>query len=182
MKQIIVASTNPVKVEAALAGFQEMFPNEVFEARGVSALSGVNDQPIGSDETWQGAWNRLQAARKYHPDADYWVGIEGGNIDHGQEMEVMAWVLVQSATQFGKARTAGFYLPPKVAELVHQGYELGHADDIVFGVDNSKQTGGSSGLLTDGVIDRKRFYVPAVILALIPFLKPALYPEKAHYL
>lgn len=173
--KIIVASKNPVKVNSALAGFQEMFPDQSFTAEGISVPSGVSDQPLGDEETYQGAWNRVQAAKAALPDADFWVGIEGGNIIKDQEMEVMAWVVVFSKTQLGKARTAGFYLPPKVIELVNQGYELGHADDLIFGVSNSKQTGGSSGLLTDGVMNRKRFYVPAVILALIPFLKAELY-------
>jgi len=166
-------------MEAALRGFQEMFPTQQFTVTGVGVPSGVSDQPLGSEETYQGAWNRLQAARQQHPSADYWVGIEGGNIITGSEMEVMAWVLVQSATQFGKARTAGFFLPPKIVDLIQEGHELGHADDLVFGVQNSKQTGGSSGLLTDGAVDRLRFYVPAVILALIPFLKPTLYPPTS---
>ena len=178
MPHLIVASRNPVKIQAALQGFQEMFPEQDFLAEGVSVPSGVSDQPIGDEETYQGAWNRVQAVQAQRPEADYWIGIEGGNIVQGEEMEVMAWVVVLSKDGFGKARTAGFYLPPKVVQLVKDGYELGHADDIIFGVNNSKQTGGSSGLLTDGVMDRLRFYVPAVILALIPFLKPDLYQEE----
>lgn len=177
MPHIVVASKNPVKVKAALQGFEEMFPQQTFTATGISVPSGVNDQPLGDDETYQGAWNRVQAAKAAQPDADYWVGIEGGNIKLADEMEVMAWIIVLSKTQLGKARTAGFYLPPKVVQLVDQGYELGEADDMIFGVQNSKQTSGSSGLLTDNVMTRLRFYVPAVILALIPFLKPELYRE-----
>ncbi|MEL6970781.1 MAG: inosine/xanthosine triphosphatase [Bacteroidota bacterium] len=178
MPHIIVASRNPVKVQAALQGFEEMFPEQDFIAEGISVPSGVSDQPIGDEETYQGAWNRVQAAKVERPNADFWVGIEGGNIIHGDDMEVMAWVLVLSKDGFGKARTAGFYLPPRVVQLVKEGYELGHADDIIFGVSNSKQTSGSSGLLTNGVMDRLRFYVPAVVLALIPFLKPELYQKK----
>ncbi len=176
MKKIIVASANPVKIQAALQGFQEMFPDQEFQVEDVSVPSGVSDQPIGQEETYDGAYNRANNARKEVPDADFWVGIEGGNLKIGREMEVMAWVVVLDRHRIGKARTAGFYLPPKVVELVNQGYELGHADDIVFGVDNSKQTMGSAGLLTEGVMDRLRFYVPAVVLALIPFKKEELYP------
>ena len=175
MRKIVVASKNPTKINAALNGFQEMFPNETFEATGISVPSGVSDQPIGDEETYQGAYNRAQGAKTAIPDADYWVGIEGGNIVIDKEMEVMAWIIVLSKTQMGKARTAGFYLPPRIVELVNEGYELGDADDMVFGVENSKQTGGSSGLLTDNVMTRIRFYTPAVILALIPFKKPRLY-------
>lgn len=178
MKKIIVASANPVKIQAALEGFQEMFPGQAFKAEGASVPSNVSDQPIGHEETFDGAFNRANNARKEVPEADFWVGIEGGNIKKGREMEVMAWVVVLNKTRMGKARTAGFYLPPKIVELVNQGYELGDADDIVFGTDNSKQQMGSAGLLTEGAMDRIRFYVPAVILALIPFKQKALYTES----
>lgn len=176
MKNIIVASKNPIKIQAVKNGFLEMFPNEKMEFEGVSVPSDVSDQPIGNEETYTGALNRARNAQEKMPKADFWVGVEGGNIRHGNaEMEVMAWIVVLSKDSFGKARTAGFFLPPKVIDLINQGYELGDADDIIFGVDNSKQTMGSAGLLTDGVMNRLRFYVPAVVLALIPFLKPELY-------
>ncbi len=175
MKKIVVASKNPVKVQSALDGFREMFPNEIFEAEGISVSSGVSDQPIGDEETFTGALNRAKSAQQKMVNADYWVGIEGGNIAEKGEMEVMAWIIVLSKDKMGKARTAGFFLPPRIVELVNEGYELGHADDIVFGVSNSKQTGGSSGLLTDNIMTRLRFYVPAVILALIPFKNPTLF-------
>lgn len=178
MKKLIIASRNPVKIQAALQGFQEMFPHEEFEAEGLSVPSGVSDQPIGNEETFTGALNRARAAKAQLPSADYWIGIEGGNLKEGKDMEVMAWIVVLNHKRMGKARTAGFYLPPKIVELVDQGYELGHADDIVFGVDNSKQTMGSAGLLTKGVMNRIRFYVPAVILALIPFKQEKLFPEE----
>ena len=176
MKKIIVASKNPTKIEAALKGFQEMFPNETFEIEGVSVPSKVSDQPIGNEETFTGAMNRAKGAQQKITNADYWVGIEGGNIAENDEMEVMAWIIVLSKERMGKARTAGFYLPPKIVELVNEGHELGHADDIVFGVANSKQTNGSSGLLTNNVMTRIRFYTPAVILALIPFKNENLFP------
>lgn len=174
--KIVVASSNPVKIASALAGFEEMFPETTFEAENIDVPSGVSAQPIGNEETYQGALNRAMAAKEAIKEADFWVGIEGGNIWHGEEMETMAWVVVLSHDRLGKARTAGFFLAPKTIALVKEGYELGHADEIVFGTQNSKQKMGSSGLLTDNVMTRTRFYVPAVILALIPFKKPELYP------
>jgi len=178
-KRIIVASKNPVKIQSVTNGFKELFPEQDCETQGVSVPSKVSDQPMGDEETFQGAVNRAQGARAQYPDADYWVGVEGGNIRHGEDMETMAWVFILSKNQQGKARTAGFFLPPTVVDLVNQGYELGHADDIVFGRENSKQGSGACGLLTDGVIDRIRLYVPAVIMAFIPFRKPALYTLKS---
>ena len=174
--KIIIASKNPVKIQAVHDGFAEMFPDWALETEGVSVPSEVSDQPMGDAETFAGALNRAKNAQKVMPNADFWVGVEGGNIRHGaNEMEVMAWVVVVSKDKIGKARTAGFFLPQQIVDLINQGYELGHADDIVFKLDNSKEKMGSAGLLTDGVMNRLRFYVPAVILALIPFYKAELF-------
>jgi inosine/xanthosine triphosphatase len=172
---IIVASKNPVKINSALKGFQEMFPENEFVAIGISIPSGVSDQPIGNKETYQGALNRAEGAKRTSPNAHFWVGIEGGNIRHGGEMEAMAWIVILSKDNVGKARTAGFFLAKKTVELINEGMELGHADEVTFGIQNSKQKMGSSGLLTDNIIDRERFYIPAVILALISFKKPELF-------
>ncbi len=60
--KIVIASKNPVKINATLAGFQKMFPEETFEIESISVLSGVNDQPRSDTETFQGAWNRAENA------------------------------------------------------------------------------------------------------------------------
>jgi inosine/xanthosine triphosphatase len=177
VKIIVIASGNPVKMEAARRGFQKMFPGETFEMRSVEASSGVQDQPMSSQETRQGAHNRACAAAKAIPQADYWVGIEGGIEDVGEEMEAFAWVVVYSPQLTGKGRTGAFFLPPAVASLIRQGKELGEADDIVFSQNNSKQANGAIGILTGDVIDRTSLYEHAVILALAPFKNPELYQQ-----
>ncbi|MFT7436407.1 MAG: inosine/xanthosine triphosphatase [Algoriphagus sp.] len=183
--KVFIASKNPTKINATKSGFEQTFPDDTFEVEGISIPSGVPDQPIGSKETYLGALNRAEGAKIKQPNADFWVGIEGGNIIHNEEMEAMAWVVVLSkGRRLGKARTAGFFLAPEVVKLVNDGYELGRADEIVFGIQNSKQKMGSSGLLTDNLITRIDFYIPAVIFALIPFKKPELYllsEENGHF-
>jgi inosine/xanthosine triphosphatase len=176
MKSVIVASKNPVKIKSTQIGFESMFIGDKFVFEGVGVGSDVSDQPMGDEETFKGAYNRAFKAREQFVTADFWVGIEGGNIEHNHsEMEAMAWIVVLDQTKMGKARTAGFFLPQKVIELIKQGYELGLADEIVFGLSNTKQKMGTTGLLTNNVIDRTQYYTQAVILALIPFLKPDLY-------
>lgn len=176
MKKIIVASHNPVKIQATLDGFTQMFPDEQFEIEGVSAASEVGDQPANDDETYRGAYNRAANAAKAVPEADFWVGVEGGIEDKNHDMESFAWVVVRSKDQIGKGKTGIFFLPPRVAELIREGKELGEADDIVFGQTNSKQANGAIGLLTHNVITRKTFYVTAVVTALIPYVHAELYP------
>jgi inosine/xanthosine triphosphatase len=189
MKTVIVASQNPIKVQAAQDGFMRMFPGDDFTFQALSAPSEVSDQPFTSAETLQGAFNRARNARSLSPNADYWIGIEGG-VDQAPEgapvyggsdsnikkaLVAFAWVVILSGNQVGKGQTGVLFLPPRVAELVYQGKELGEADDIVFGKTNSKQENGAVGLLTGDVIDRAIFYEQAVILALIPFRNPELY-------
>lgn len=175
MKTVIIASKNPIKIQAAQAGFSKMFTNHEFLYVDVSIPSQVPNQPLSDQETMIGAHNRAYNARKKYRDADYWIGIEGGIHDHEGEMSAFAWVIVLSHDQCGKGRTGTFYLPPRIAELVRSGKELGEADDIVFKRKNSKQSLGAVGLLTGDVLNRTQFYESAVILALIPFLNPNLY-------
>ena len=177
MKTIIIASSNPVKARAALNGFRRMFPAEPFEILPRPAPSGVSDQPMTSAETLQGALNRAAAVKATHPQADFWVGIEGG-VEEDGGLAAFAWVAVLSPSGSGKARTGTFFLPPAVAHLVRQGIELGEADDIVFGTTNSKQQNGAIGLLTGDVIDRAALYEHAVVLALVAIRNPGLYAES----
>ena len=175
MPQITVASLNPVKLRAAQAAFQQIFPRQRFAVAGVAVPSGVPDQPMSLAETLQGARNRAENARAAQPDADYWVGIEGGIDDTPLGMSCFARVQIFSRDgRVGLGQTAVFYLPREVAELVRAGLELGHADDQVFGRDNSKHTNGAIGILTDDAVDREAYYVHAVIMALVPFKNPDL--------
>jgi inosine/xanthosine triphosphatase len=174
---VVVASHNPVKTQAAVHGFQRMFPDKEFTVQNVSVPSGVSRQPQSNVETLQGALNRAREAARQLPHASYWVGIEGGveeTVDG--EMIAFAWVVVCDRQRVGRGRTGTFYLPPAVAGLIRQGKELGEADDTVFGRNNSKQENGAVGLLTGDVIDRAKLYEHAVILALVPFKNIALYP------
>lgn len=175
--RLIVASKNPVKISAAKGGFQQLFPQMQIQAVGVAVSSGVVDQPMSDAETLLGATIRVQNAYDAQPDADFWIGLEGGVSEMNGGLAAFAWIVIRSRDQEGKARTGTFFLPPAVAKLVAQGIELGEADDQVFGSTNSKQEGGAIGLLTNNVVDRKLLYQQAVILALVPFINKQLYPK-----
>ena len=71
------------------------------------------------------------------------------------------------------AKTANFPLPPEITRLMmNEGLELGDADDRVFGRSNSGSESGTVGVLTNGLMDRSRYYEHALILALIPWMRP----------
>ncbi len=133
MKKLVIASKNPVKIAAVAAGFAKMFPQETFLLDSVSVASGVRDQPMSDAETLEGACNRAHRAADAAPDADFWIGIEGGVEDKpphlyhrcggkAGEMEAFAWVVVKSREgKIGKGRSSAFFLPAKVADLIRGG-------------------------------------------------------------
>ncbi len=174
-KKVLVASKNPVKLEAVKTGFSRMFPSMELEFLNASVPSHVEDQPMDNEATFKGALNRANNAKSAFADADFWVGVEGGIERAGDEMAAFAWIVILSAEKSGKARTGSFFLPEKVRELIDAGKELGEADDIVFGHSNSKQTNGAVGILTQNCITRTTLYSEAVVLALIPFKNPEIY-------
>jgi len=173
--RVIVASTNPVKVDSVRGGFQSWLEGEELDVRGIEAPSGIRQQPMSDAETYLGAENRAATARSLEPSAEFWVGIEGGVETQSIGLAAFAWIVVLSATHKGIARSASFLLPEPVSELVCQGVELGVADDIVFQRENSKQANGAVGLLTADRVTRTDLYAHAVILALVPFMNPDLY-------
>ncbi len=175
-QKVVVASTNPVKIDAARQAFGAMFPDVTFDVVGVKAASGVADQPMSSAETWQGAKNRTEHARRMEPGADYWIAFEGGVEDSQTCMRSVVWVIVLDQTGLmGEGRAAGFVVPKKVADLIRSGVEMGAADDQVFERQNSKQSNGAIGLLTHDVRTRTSVYADGAIMALIPFKNRALY-------
>lgn len=175
--KIVVASRNPVKLDAAAQGFRLAFGQQP-EIVGIAVPSGVADQPMTDEETLQGALNRVAAAKKRIAEADFWVGIEGGVHPSGGLLEAFAWVVVASAQRTARARSAAFPLPRPAVEALRRGRELGHVMDALFGESHSKHKGGAIGLLTRGAITRTTLYVQPVVMACIPFLHPEWYPER----
>ncbi|MFK8104559.1 MAG: inosine/xanthosine triphosphatase [Saprospiraceae bacterium] len=173
-KKIIIASQNPVKINATQKAFVAAFADpQVFE--GISVPSGVSDQPMSDEETLKGARNRTNAAKAAFPDADFWVGLEGGVEELPSGMYAFAWIVVQSNTQVGQAKSSYLPLAPIIAQRLQRGEELGPVNDAVFGQKDSKKAGGAAGLLTNNILSREKIYTDTVILALIPFLQPELY-------
>ena len=178
--KIVVASHNPVKVEAARNAFATLLPDASLEMVSVEVDSGAGDQPESDAATRRGAKTRAERAREQVPEADYWVGLEGGVERVGERLMAFAWMAVLGVSgDLGEARTTTLPLPPAVRELVDSGVELGIANDRVFSTLNSKQDGGAFGLLTDGLYTRESVYREALVMALVPFVHE-LYPESGR--
>ncbi|MFC1777458.1 inosine/xanthosine triphosphatase [Pseudomonadota bacterium] len=169
--KIVVTSHNPVKIQAVNQAFKSQFPKREIELIPLGVDSGVSDQPMSDQETRQGARNRVSNAILKTPDADFWVGLEGGLDFFDDHLLAFAWMVIAgSDNRISETRSATLPLPPQVQTLVSEGLELGEANDRVFSTLNSKQGGGAFGLLTDGLLTRESIYTQTLILALVPFV------------
>jgi len=174
MKTVIIASLNPAKINAVKSAFDAAFPNQEFDFQGVSVASGVADQPMSNQETYQGAVNRVNNAIQASPNGNFYVGLEAGI----EGNVTFAWMVIESNGQRGESRSASLMLPPLVIEKLADANELGDVMDEVFGTDNIKQKGGAIGLLTHNQLTRSSVYHQALILALIPFVNPEHFPKQ----
>jgi inosine/xanthosine triphosphatase len=169
LTRVAVGSTNPVKVGAARAVVQRLAPDATVV--GVKVPSGVPDQPWGDDETIRGALARAHAALTAH-DAELGIGLEGGVVAGAAGVvRTCAWAAVVGRDgREGIGGSLAMPLPDRVARLVREGMELGHAMDTLTGQHNVKQGAGAVGILTAGLVTRQQAYEMLVAYALVPFL------------
>lgn len=157
--------------------FAVLWPEGACDIVPVSVDSGVTAQPMSDAEGIRGAANRAQRARMAL-DADFGVGLEGGLHEVDGRWFDCGWVVVVDRDgREGIGSTVKIQTPAKVIALVHQGMELGVANDLFFGAANSKQAQGHFGLMTNGAITRAQGYRDGVIMALTRFLHPDLFEE-----
>lgn len=165
--KILIASTNPVKINSVKEAFTKFYPKQEFSFKGISVPSNVSDQPLSDKETYEGAKNRANNLKQY--EADFYVGIEGGLEKTNEEYRCFAWVYIIKKNQTGKAKTSTFMLPQKFNQYLDKGMELGHVSDLIYNEKNTKQSIATIGYLTKGLITRTSYYIEAVILALTQF-------------
>jgi len=172
--RVLVGSTNPVKIEAVREAFIKYYPE--CEVVGVEVESGVAGQPMSEEETIRGAKNRARVALELG--GDYGVGLEGGVTEIDGKMFECAWVVVRSRDGVdGLGGGLYFELPPKVAEEIRAGGELGPIMAKVMKYD-VKRTNGAIGVLTKDRLDRKSAYVQIVLSALVKFVSEEWYGDR----
>lgn len=173
---IIVGSTNPVKINAVKHGFQKIWPDNLWNVTGQAADSGVSHQPMSPQESLNGSRNRASQALKQSPTADYGVGLEGGLEQVNGIWFDCGWcVVLNRQGQEGVATSARIETPESIMKYIRSGKELGDAIDIIFKRQNAKQAEGQFGLMTNGVVTRTDGYIHAVCLALSRFLHPEIF-------
>jgi len=170
MIKVVVASLNPVKNKAVEEAFLTLFKVKI-DIQSIDVPSEVKEQPLSDLETFKGASNRAKNSRNIFPEADYWVGIEGGvDLFESDYYHAFGWVYIMRGEKVSFSRSSTFPLSIEITDMINKGKELGTITDELFGLKESKKKGGIIGVLTNGVVDRKELYVQPVQFALIPFL------------
>ncbi len=174
---MLVGSRNPVKIGAVQDVFAQYFSE--LEVQGIEVAPGVPAQPVG-DDTFTGARNRALALvalnREQSLGAAYCAGLEGGIAQlAGRWFAFGAICIADADGRYGFGVSPMFELAPALLEPLLEGEELGHVVDRLSGDHNSKQKGGAIAYLTQGRLGRRELYAQGVVMALVPFLNPAMY-------
>jgi hypothetical protein len=117
---LVVASQNPVKIEATRRGFASVFPRRAFHLHPVAVPSGVRPQPLSDAETWCKGTEQGTARRP--PGAALitgWASKAGWRSARGVWKPLPG--LWSQPPLLGKSRTGTFSVPEGVAALVRQG-------------------------------------------------------------
>ena len=175
MMKINVGTHNPVKVRATRNVLEKIYTT--VDVEGIEVDSGVRDQPIGLDETIQGAMNR---ARNAFIGVDLSVGIESGllAVPHSITGYLdLQWCAIYDGERTTLGVSAGFEYPPTVVEEVLKGQEVGEVMDRVTGVEKLGQKTGAVSILTRGLLDRTGNTEQCVLMAMIPRMNEGVYFE-----
>ncbi len=175
--KVLVGSRNPVKIGAVQDIFGQYFRG--VEVQGIEVPSGVPAQPVG-DDTFTGAQNRALAlvalSKQQDLRADYCAGLEGGIAQLAGRWYAFGAICIAAPDgRCGFGVSPMFELAPALLDPLMQGEELGHVVDRLSGDHNTKQKGGAIAYLTQGRVGRRELYAQGVVMALVPFLNPALY-------
>lgn len=177
--RIHVGSTNPVKQEAVRRAFKRVFPDAELETRLLDVsthLTEIPEQPFDGDVA-RGALGRAKAALR---DADFGVGIEAGLIwsePVGAYFDVQYCAVIDRHGQVTVGHGPGFVYPDWVIGQVLADRTVGEAMEARTGIENIGRRLGAIGYLSDGLIDRTQLTEQAVLMALLPRIRPERYRE-----
>ena len=163
------------------------------------AESGVRETPLQRAEIMRGAWNRAEAVRALVPEADFWVGMEGGlHIETGDwrlqaggafssslqsPASSLGWLENWACVSDGRRTYFGcggsIPLPEAIIrEVVERGRSLAEVIDQLSGKQDVRSSEGTWGILTGGRITREAVFQRALLNAFAPFYSPIDYGRR----
>jgi len=167
--KIAIGTKNKAKVKAVQAICDSLMKN--VEYKMLDVPSHVSAQPIGDEETLQGAMNRAtQACNDENIDLSF--GLEGGVKEFCGQLYICNWGVLQ--TSAGKQYIAGgaqIPLPEEVASAIRKGEELGPVMDRYTEQVGVRHHEGAVGVFTAGVVNRADMFEHVVKLLIGQYTK-----------
>ena len=172
--KVAVATGNRVKVEAVRNVFTQVYGYvDVVE---VAMDPDSHGQPL-DERTIEGATRRAKVALE-KSGADFGVGVEAGlfhvqRLDKHIDIQYCAIMDSSGAVTYGHG--PGFEYPPEVTKAALGGHAVGDIMSGITGIERIGHKSGSIGYLSAGLINRTSLTELAVLMALIPRIRPELY-------
>jgi len=170
--KILLGSNSEHKLKAVKETFKEVYPDTQIMVKGVKVTSGINEQPVGLKEIFQGAQNRAQEAKRLAQEAyDFIIGIENGilPIETGEGtmwFDVGLVIAENKKGQQGFALSSGVVFPSwAVEEAQKRGFATTTVGTILFERNNGDRTDPQS-LLTNQLVSRTAMLKQALMIAL----------------
>jgi inosine/xanthosine triphosphatase len=172
---VAIGSRNRAKVSGVKKAFRGFFRGAEFKE--VDLTSRVKTQPMGLDETVEGARQRAELAIK-EGEADFGVGVEAGIIRLAEEnkgegffLNVQIAAVVDSAGRLSFGSSSGFPIPTKFVSLIEA--EQAELDKYAHELTGAKKIREEEGVvyhLSKGRLSRVEMTEQCVSMALIPWL------------
>lgn len=156
--KIVVGSLNQTKIKAVQAVFKEA------DVLAKAVPSGVRRQPIGDEETLQGAINRARYSIENYP-YDIGIGLEGGVLFLGEGLYLCNWgALIMSNGKVFTAGGARILLPNEFKTRIENGVELSDVMDEYTKKKGIRHHEGAIGIFTNRRVLRHEMFTHIVTL------------------
>ncbi len=179
--KVLVASKNPVKIKATTDAFQPFFKDFQINSQEVVVLTANASQPIGEKQTREHSRLRVLQAREKYQGYNYYVGIEGGVVKAASnKARIVVYSSIGNESTIETIRGCGIPLPIEWYDALttHKYNELGDLAEQKSGVPDIKKKQGVVGFFSQNFVTRYDVLKQSVIMALVPYLNPRIFPEK----
>jgi len=170
--KVLVASASVLKVRAVHEEFEAVMEGaSQIQCIPIKASSGINEQPVGFEETLAGAMNRMADAKQKNEEEDigFVVGIESGIYVINGKCFDFGWVIIERCLD-GKmvSSTTPFIEFPaeEMEEANRRGFETTTVGDIFAERNPEANTKDPHSFLTQGKTSRGKLLAQGISAAL----------------
>lgn len=171
--KIVIWTESPPKVAAIREAIEKCpyFAGKNPEIITTKVSSEISDMPTSMTENMLGAKNRAKNAKKSIPDADFYIGMEGGTDFIWEKSYLFGVVYVLAKNGEWHFGMSNMVEVPKIfhEKIYFEKKELGPILSEITGVADASKKNGAFGAWTNDVFTRKDQFIFAFLSAMAPF-------------